>query len=78
MTSNKEAFSTHKQGTLTGASRVSAPSNVRADKEHDRIPGNDRFELVARGSGFGIFDWDILADQVYYCSRFKELLDYDG
>ncbi len=37
----------------------------------------ERFELVVRAAGTGIFDWDSRTGRVYYSPRWKELLGYE-
>jgi PAS domain S-box-containing protein len=48
--------------------RKRAEAELRASKE--------RFELVVRGAGVGIWDWDIRTGSVYYSSGWKRLLGY--
>ncbi len=37
----------------------------------------ERFELAARGTGVGIWDWDIRTGKVYYSPRWKALFGYE-
>ncbi len=36
----------------------------------------ERYALAARGAGAGLWDWDLVANEIYYSPRWKELLGY--
>lgn len=49
---------------------------LRQTCEELRI-SEERFELVVRAAGAGVFDWDIRTGRVYYSPRWKELFGYE-
>lgn len=53
-----------------------AQESLRQSYHHLRA-SEERFELVVRSSGVGIWDWDVCTGQVYFSPRWKELFGYD-
>ena len=50
---------------------------VAAEAEQARSPSADRFEAAMNASPAGMWDWDLVVDQLAFSARFCELLGYD-
>jgi PAS domain S-box-containing protein len=48
-----------------------------ADQLHRLKEKDERLSLVIQGSSDGIWDWDLLANEVYFSPRFRHLLGYE-
>ncbi len=44
--------------------------------EHSLIESEERWSFALEGSGDGVWDWDIVTDEVIFSIRFKEILGY--
>jgi PAS domain S-box-containing protein len=55
---------------------VHAEMAERRRAEQELRESEERYDIAVKGSNDGIWDWDILANRMYYSPRFKELLGY--
>lgn len=63
-------------GRITGFLGVAEDITERKRSEAALRKSEERFHLAVAGSHDGIWDWDVLTDEVYYAPRFKQLLGY--
>ena len=63
-------------GVITGFLGVAEDISQRKSSEEALHKSEERFRLAVAGSNDGIWDWDVLTNEVYYAPRFKELLGY--
>jgi len=60
---------THFIGYIVDISRI-------VERENKIQSLEERFELVVLATGDGVWDWDVLTDEVWYSERLKEMLGY--
>ena len=63
-------------GEVTGFLGVAEDISERKRSEQALRKSEERFDLAVAGSNDGIWDWDVVTNEVYYAPRFKELLGF--
>ena len=47
------------------------------NKEKEIILANERFKYATKATSDGIYEWDIINDQIYWSDGYKDLFEYD-
>ncbi|MCT7952169.1 PAS domain S-box protein [Ancylothrix sp. C2] len=63
-------------GNIIGASKIARNISDRKQAEEALRQSEERWELALRGNNDGIWDWNIQSNEVFFSSRWKEMLGY--
>ncbi|HLX62715.1 MAG TPA: PAS domain S-box protein [Planctomycetota bacterium] len=63
-------------GRIEGATTIGRNVSEQRRAEQALRESIERFQLVARGTNDGLWDWNVETNRVYFSSRWKEMLGY--
>lgn len=64
------------EGAIVGMQGIFWDVTEERQAQEELASSRERFALAVRGSTDGIWDWDIETSEIYFSSRFRELLGY--
>lgn|GEM_PF-493176 len=75
-TTQHKKFSQDDVTFIQAIANIIAQANERLRAEASLKESQERYTLAVAGSNNGLWDWNVLTDEVFYAPRFKEMIGY--
>jgi len=75
-TTQRRIFTQHDLNFIQAIANIIAQAHERRQAEAFLKENQERYSLAVEGSSNGLWDWNIVTNEIFYAPRFKEMIGY--